>query len=194
MLFGIAQNITERRRAEAALLRGQGSGRGRQPRQERIPGQHEPRNPHADERHPRHDRTRARHRADRRAARVSEHWSELSADTLLALLNDILDFSKIEAGKLELESIELSIFASCSGEPCRRSGSARQAKRLGAALRRRLPTCPTSSSGDPGAAAAGDRQSGRQRHQIHRDRARSPYRASIGERGRQTSVVLHFTV
>ena len=45
-------------------------GDGGQPRQERIPGQHEPRDPHADERHHRHDRARARHRPDRAAARL----------------------------------------------------------------------------------------------------------------------------
>ncbi len=42
---------------------GHGQGRGRQPRQERVPGQHEPRNPHADERHHRHDGADARHRS-----------------------------------------------------------------------------------------------------------------------------------
>ena len=43
---------------------------GGQPRQERVPRQHEPRDPDADERHHRHDRARARHRAHRRAARL----------------------------------------------------------------------------------------------------------------------------
>ena len=54
---------------------GEGGGRGRQPGQERVPGQHEPRDPHADERHPRHDRAGPRHRPDRRAARVPRAWS-----------------------------------------------------------------------------------------------------------------------
>ena len=43
--------------------RGQGGRRGGDPGQERVPGQHEPRDPHADERHHRHDRAGARHRA-----------------------------------------------------------------------------------------------------------------------------------
>ena len=42
---------------------GQGARRGGQPGQERVPGQHEPRDPHADERHHRHDRAAARHAA-----------------------------------------------------------------------------------------------------------------------------------
>ena len=53
---------------------GEGRGRGGHAGQERVPGQHEPRDSHADERHHRHDRTGARHRADRRAARVPRHW------------------------------------------------------------------------------------------------------------------------
>ena len=42
----------------------------REPREERVPGQHEPRDPHADERGDRHDRTSAGTRLDPRAARV----------------------------------------------------------------------------------------------------------------------------
>ena len=37
----------------------QRGGAAREPREERVPGQSEPRDPHADERHPRHDRARA---------------------------------------------------------------------------------------------------------------------------------------
>ena len=45
--FGISRDITESKQAAEALAGGQRSGRGRQPRQEHLPGQHEPRNPHA---------------------------------------------------------------------------------------------------------------------------------------------------
>ena len=48
-------------------------GDGGEPRQERVPRQHEPRDPHADERHHRHDRAGARHRAHGRAARLPRH-------------------------------------------------------------------------------------------------------------------------
>ena len=46
-------------------------------REERVPREHEPRDPHADERHHRHDRAGARHAADARAARVPDDGEEL---------------------------------------------------------------------------------------------------------------------
>ena len=49
---------------------GQAGRRGRQPRQERIPGQHEPRNPHAHERHHRLDGSGSRIGSESRAARI----------------------------------------------------------------------------------------------------------------------------
>ena len=74
----VVRRLHRHRRPEArrgGVAAGQGGGRGRQPGQERVPGQHEPRDPHADERHPRHDRAGPRHRADARAARVPRAWS-----------------------------------------------------------------------------------------------------------------------
>ena len=70
----IEQTVVERT-AEAPRQRGraaasQGSRRIGKPGQERFPGQHEPRNPHAHERHHRHDRAGARHGPDRPAARL----------------------------------------------------------------------------------------------------------------------------
>ena len=51
----LGRDITERRRTEAELQGGAQAGGSRQPRQVALPGGHEPRDPHADERHPRHD-------------------------------------------------------------------------------------------------------------------------------------------
>ena len=88
---------------------GQGGRRGRQPGQERVPGQHEPRDPHADERHHRHDRAGPRHRARPPSSASTSGMVKTSADSLLTVINDILDFSKIEAGKLELEPVDFDL-------------------------------------------------------------------------------------
>ena len=85
------------------LAGGQGSGRGRQSRQERLPGQHEPRDPHALERRHRHDRTGAQEPALRASSASSSPRSATPARPCCRVINDILDFSKIEAGKLVLE-------------------------------------------------------------------------------------------
>ena len=43
----LVEDISQARETEKGFCKAQGGGRGGQPRQERIPGQHEPRNPHA---------------------------------------------------------------------------------------------------------------------------------------------------
>jgi hypothetical protein len=79
-------------------------GRGGQPRQERLPGQHQPRDcarrctacsawPTG---------ARAGHR--RRARRQYLDQISESAQTLTGIISDILDLSKIEAGKLQIEA------------------------------------------------------------------------------------------
>ena len=74
-----------------------------------VPGQHEPRDPHADERDHRHVAPGAAHRADAAPARLRRARSTAPASSLLGIINDILDFSKIEAGKLELERIRFRL-------------------------------------------------------------------------------------
>ena len=76
-----------------------GTRRSRQPRQERIFGQHEPRNPHAHERRDGHDRAGLDTELTATSATAST-IVKLSAESLLTVINDILDFSKIEAGKM----------------------------------------------------------------------------------------------
>ena len=69
-----ATNINRTTHTQTA---GQGGGRRREPRQERVPRQHEPRDPHADERRRGHDRAPAPHGPDQRAARVRRARVEL---------------------------------------------------------------------------------------------------------------------
>ena len=66
--IGLLEDITTLHAQQGSAARGQGARRGRQPRQVAVPGQHEPRDPHADERRARHDRAAARHAAHRAPA------------------------------------------------------------------------------------------------------------------------------
>ena len=74
--------------------------------EERLSGQHEPRNPHADERVMRHLEWR-RHRfvdRQRQYLRRRKPRRRTAGD-----LEDILDFSKIEAGKMSLDPITFAL-------------------------------------------------------------------------------------
>ena len=76
----VVRDITEDKRAEEELIRARGRGRGGQSSQVGVPRQHEPRDPHADERRHRHDRVCcSTDRADRRAARIRVDRARLGA-------------------------------------------------------------------------------------------------------------------
>ena len=105
----LGRDITERRRTEAELTGGAQAGGSRQPRQVALPGGHEPRDPHADERHPRHDLAALATPSSPPSSSTYAHAIERSARTLLTLIDEILDFSKIEADKLQLNSAPLAI-------------------------------------------------------------------------------------
>jgi PAS domain S-box-containing protein len=103
-MLAIIRDITERLRCGAQPARIEGRGREGEHGQERLPRQHEPRDPHADEWHPRHDRLILETSVDPELREFAE-TARSSGEHLLTIINDILDFSKIEADRLELESI-----------------------------------------------------------------------------------------
>ncbi len=90
------------RRADE-LLTAKEQGRGRRAREERIPGRHEPRDPHADEWRDRHDQHPVRDRAERDAARLR---ADDPVQRRIAALGHQrhLDFSKMESGGMQLEA------------------------------------------------------------------------------------------
>ena len=49
-VLGVATDITLQKQAAIEMQKAEGSGRGGDRGQERVPGEHEPRDPHADER------------------------------------------------------------------------------------------------------------------------------------------------
>ena len=69
--FAMVTDITERKKMEAGAHRGAGQGGSRHASQERLSGQHEPRDPHAHERHPGHDASGAQDRSDAEAAETT---------------------------------------------------------------------------------------------------------------------------
>ena len=116
--------LRARPRSEPARARGaggaaraarQGAGsrevarRGGDGGQERVSREHEPRDPHAAERDPRHDDAGAADEAVGRAAGLPRRRSSRRRESLLAIVNDILDFSKIEARRLDLEHAEFDL-------------------------------------------------------------------------------------
>ena len=109
-------DVTERKAAEERVDRGArpgggGTRRGRtgEPGEDRVPGQHLARDPHADERHHRHERTAAAQHASPRPQRDCALTVRDSAAALLRVIDDVLDISKLEAGRMELDPIDFDL-------------------------------------------------------------------------------------
>ena len=156
------------RRPHARARCREGSGRSGEPRQERVPGQHEPRDPHPDERRHRHDRARARHRphapssattssmvkrSRRLAAARSSTTSSISPRSRPASSSSRASTSTCATLRRTTRAAAGAARATRKGWSWPAHDRARRARRLWSATR---------------PAAAGARQPGRQRHQVHR--------------------------
>jgi hypothetical protein len=160
-----------------AAGRGQGGGRGGQPGQERLPGQHEPRDPHPDERHHRpHPPDGAR--SVRGVQRERLRKVDQAAQHLLQVINDILDLSKIEAGKMQLEHIEFSRDALLSGAW---PWSANRPGPRAWSWCWTPTTCPPHAR-RPQAPGPGPHQPAGQRRQVHRTGLGAPGRHLLAEK------------
>ena len=106
-VLSIIRDVTARKLDEAHLQEAVVQSRSRQPRQERISGQYEPRDPHS---HEWRSGMTALALGGPLEAEQREYleMAQDSAKSLLSLLNDILDLSKIEAGRLDIASVDFS--------------------------------------------------------------------------------------
>jgi two-component system sensor histidine kinase/response regulator len=127
-------------------------GRCRERGEERLPCQHEPRDPDADERHHRHGAPDQARR--RRSAKQAEQLDKIETASrhLLEILSAVLDLSKIEAGKFSIDETDLDV-AGIAGQRRRHPGRKGPRQERGAANRTAGPA--RESAGRQGPSAAG---------------------------------------
>ncbi len=152
------------------------AGGGCQPGQVAVPGSHEPRDPHADERHPRHDGVDGRHRALARAAQLCPRHRALGAHAADADRRDprfLQDRGRQAAAQLRTAGnrrVRAGRGGAAGPEGLREGHRHRLGRRPGPAVpaaRRR------------GALAPDRHQPRRQCHQIYRQRRRSRDRRAL---------------
>ena len=158
--------------------------RGRDAREERVPGQHEPRDPHADERRDRHDRAAARHRARPPSSASTRRRSATSGESAARPSSTTSSTSRRSRPASSSSRRSSSTCATALEDAV--DGARRCARPEGprAGLLRRRRTC-RGPARRPGPAAPGAAQPGRQRGQVHRrgrGRASSVRRSSRSRR------------
>ena len=177
----VVEDITEPQTHRRRTHQSETGCRSRQPSQERVPGEHEPRDPHADDGHPRICRYPSGERRTRRKPSKPAEIIKRNGEHLLDLINDILDLSKIEAGKCTVE-LQTCSPSQIAAEVVSLMQVRADAKGLPLTLEVQgdIPEDDHDRS-DPPAANPG--QPRRQRHQVHRGRQR-PGRHAAGRRFR----------
>ena len=178
VIYAAARDVTDRKRADEALKestenlkqlvtrarRRPAEGRSGGDRQGGIPREHEPRDPHADERRDRHDRSRAAHAAHAAAAGIHSHRQRVGRSAA--------HHPQRHPRRLEDRGGTAGA-RSGAVQPSRRGGRRRQAVRDAGgceAARAGLPhsaRCARRARRRSGASAPGAGQPGRQRDQIH---------------------------
>ena len=143
-----------------------------------VRGQHEPRDPHADEQRVRHDRPAARTRAVAASSASTSAVLRRIGGGLLRIIDDMLDFSKIEAGKLDARVDPVRRCGALLDETIARARGARPRARPELLAAHVAADVTDARDRRPGPPAPGAAQPGRQRHQVHRAR-----RGRAGRRG-----------
>ena len=106
--IALLQRFVRAQKADARVDRSARDGGAGQPGQERIPGGHEPRNPHAAQRHHRDGGRAFRNVVQRRTKALPRGLATQRHGSAHAV-NDILDLSKVESGNVELESLPMDL-------------------------------------------------------------------------------------
>ena len=163
----VGRDTTIERQAQAESGRGPRCRAGGEPRQIPLPGRHEPRDPHAHERHSGHDQPAGRNRADARAGDLHAGRRPIRQD---AARHHRRDPGLLEDRGRQARSASGAVRAGRGRAGRRRTaGAARARKRLGDRLDDRA-VAATRGGRRRYAVAPDPDESDRQCHQIHRSR------------------------